>query len=610
MTLPVNDRISQVYITDGTTKRFDFTFKLFAQGDNSGVMVRKKITLGFDEIDKTLYSVVANPDGQGGYILFTTAPAAGQYLYILGDTPANQLLSLTNYGNFNANSLERALDKIIAILQERQGQISQEQQGRILADIYYDDLAKVREQDLKNYIDSIVGAITGQPFPGITDEKISVQLQFSGAVARTQRDKNSQYLELRDFCRMNGSDETAGFLAWIAALKLSGKAGWFNEGNCIVSGNIAIDLADQNGNLTIIGAGLNRSKLVIVNTVTEPAFKIYDSNGHINADLFYLTFRDWGIATHVNGTGVMLASRDFSDAINASVFDQFACWNSSTGANAVACEINYVVQSHFNITCNTGSSGQGGAAIRIRQMQFCTLRGSGGNSNISLHFTAGYNFANEIQAFDCEEVNKCIVIDNAQTARNTFTAPQLVWKTGGCGIDATYGYFNLVINPNFGLPTNKVFGTVGIAIFGNEFSCGTLSVPGLHLRSIITEDIVQQLTPGTNRAAVQQFNAANGVRRWQVRQDNTAESGGNSGSNLNITAYDDSGNVLLDLASFNRASGITTIPRASLTGVGFFGAPIATSPPVITGSRGGNAALTSLLQQLAGLGLITNSTTA
>ena len=34
------------------------------------------------------------------------------------------------------------------------------------------------------------------------------------------------------------------------------------------------------------------------------------------------------------------------------------------------------------------------------------------------------------------------------------------------------------------------------------------------------------------------------------------------------------------------------------------------APPAVTGSRGGNAALTSLLSALAGLGLITNSTTA
>lgn len=39
------------------------------------------------------------------------------------------------------------------------------------------------------------------------------------------------------------------------------------------------------------------------------------------------------------------------------------------------------------------------------------------------------------------------------------------------------------------------------------------------------------------------------------------------------------------------------------------GVPIPSTLPVVTGSRGGNAALASLLTALAGLGLITNSTT-
>lgn len=48
--------------------------------------------------------------------------------------------------------------------------------------------------------------------------------------------------------------------------------------------------------------------------------------------------------------------------------------------------------------------------------------------------------------------------------------------------------------------------------------------------------------------------------------------------------------------------------RWNVTGVGFFAtAPIA--KPTVTGSKGGNAALTSLMTALAGLGLVTNSTT-
>jgi hypothetical protein len=38
--------------------------------------------------------------------------------------------------------------------------------------------------------------------------------------------------------------------------------------------------------------------------------------------------------------------------------------------------------------------------------------------------------------------------------------------------------------------------------------------------------------------------------------------------------------------------------------------PTPVSPPSVTGSRGGNAALASLLTALASLGLITNNTTA
>jgi hypothetical protein len=45
-------------------------------------------------------------------------------------------------------------------------------------------------------------------------------------------------------------------------------------------------------------------------------------------------------------------------------------------------------------------------------------------------------------------------------------------------------------------------------------------------------------------------------------------------------------------------------------GCGFYGASAPTARPSVTGSRGGNAALASLLTQLAACGLITDSTTA
>lgn len=58
-----------------------------------------------------------------------------------------------------------------------------------------------------------------------------------------------------------------------------------------------------------------------------------------------------------------------------------------------------------------------------------------------------------------------------------------------------------------------------------------------------------------------------------------------------------------------KSSGGTSQVRWNNTGLGFFGgAPVA--KPAVSGSRGGNAALASLLTQLAALGLITDSSTA
>lgn len=55
-------------------------------------------------------------------------------------------------------------------------------------------------------------------------------------------------------------------------------------------------------------------------------------------------------------------------------------------------------------------------------------------------------------------------------------------------------------------------------------------------------------------------------------------------------------------------SDTATLIEWNATGLGFFGtAPIA--KPTVTGAKGGNAALTSLLTQLAALGLVTDSTT-
>lgn len=170
MTVQVTDRLSQLYVGNGANKRFDFIFRVFDQEDETGVAVRVKVGNDFEFLDESKYTVTVNQDNLGGYVTFNEAPSNQTYFYIAGKTPVDQLLDITNYDNFYPDALERALDKITAILQEWNHLVDFETQARILADIAYDDLAKEREADLKAYIDGIASAITGRPVLGLPSE--------------------------------------------------------------------------------------------------------------------------------------------------------------------------------------------------------------------------------------------------------------------------------------------------------------------------------------------------------------------------------------------------------------------------------------------------------
>lgn len=152
MTVQVTDRLSQLYVGNGLNTRFDFTFRVFGQEDETGVSVRVKVDNEYEFMDESLYDVTVNQDKLGGYITFVNAPSTLTYFYVGGKTPVDQLLDITNYDNFYPDALERALDKLTAILQEWKHLVDFETQARILADISYDELAKIREENLKQYL--------------------------------------------------------------------------------------------------------------------------------------------------------------------------------------------------------------------------------------------------------------------------------------------------------------------------------------------------------------------------------------------------------------------------------------------------------------------------
>jgi hypothetical protein len=93
-------------------------------------------------------------------------------------------------------------------------------------------------------------------------------------------------------------------------------------------------------------------------------------------------------------------------------------------------------------------------------------------------------------------------------------------------------------------------------------------------------------------------------------QQDGAISGARCPGSVSIIGLDSSGNAKTGITV--RASGTTEIKLALAhqgSTLGFFNTT-PTTKPTITGSRGSNAALADLLTKLAGLGLLTDSTTA
>lgn len=138
----------------------------------------------------------------------------------------------------------------------------------------------------------------------------------------------------------------------------------------------------------------------------------------------------------------------------------------------------------------------------------------------------------------------------------------------------------------------------------------TGSFTGLTVTATAPEAIITG-TAGNNRV-LRYRSGAN--ERWAIYTNTTAESGSSAGSDLQIAGYTDGGSPT-NFVTITRSTG-----RVLLSGeleidgalnhdgstVGFYGTAPAVKPTV-TGSRGSNAALASLLTALAGLGLLTDS---
>lgn len=108
---------------------------------------------------------------------------------------------------------------------------------------------------------------------------------------------------------------------------------------------------------------------------------------------------------------------------------------------------------------------------------------------------------------------------------------------------------------------------------------------------------------GNNRSYYLQTNFST---RWQLKTDSTAESGSNSGSNFDITRYDDSGNSVASALAINRATGLTTLESLSVTGAASVGG-ILSAPTAAVDTNTTQAATTAYV---IGQGYLKSATAA
>ena len=120
-------------------------------------------------------------------------------------------------------------------------------------------------------------------------------------------------------------------------------------------------------------------------------------------------------------------------------------------------------------------------------------------------------------------------------------------------------------------------------------------------------DVSTPLTQGSSTSDLKDDLVANGIVADGGATPLNLDSGALTAGAITGTTGHFTGNMTMDLDATARD---VTLRNMAMTGtlIGFFNHSVA-AKPTVTGSRGGNAALASLLTGLAGLGLITDSST-
>lgn len=114
-------RVAGPFVSDGTTTTYSFSFQVFEATD---IAVKTRAAGSSEEavlVYEVDYSVALNEDqstSPGGTVSFVNAPSVDDLIAIVSAIPCDQTLQLTNYSRFAPEQINKALDRIVAIVQQ------------------------------------------------------------------------------------------------------------------------------------------------------------------------------------------------------------------------------------------------------------------------------------------------------------------------------------------------------------------------------------------------------------------------------------------------------------------------------------------------------------
>ncbi len=385
---------------------------------------------------------------------------------------------------------------------------------------------------------------------------------------------------------------------------------------------------------------------------------------------FYSVFTGFTVlGNHTTGPSVRLGRFNLADEFNGFRFADIEFKNAANAVGAIACEINGFFNCDFMaVTTNTGGARVAGTSLRMRYSAFSRYFGSFSGAGVGVLVDGTFSFSNVFTAINVEEVDVGVRFAGSSNSNNVFTGGTIVANTVldfqvGSGANNTMLSVNLAPYLGGAVGANRT----GLTILGVDGQrSGRLDLAEVSVRGAPGQPGAIYLDGDSAAQEATLDWLRGGSLRWRAVRKTTTEVGDRSGSELVFNGFNDSGassydvlvldrrgnmsiqgssngvnitggatgfdvgvsaiggdaNVTLNLISKGtgavqlQAGGsniIVALPGGASLGtvtgtLGFYGTGGAVKP-TITGAKGGNAALGSLLTALSSLGLITDSTT-